>query len=821
MVSLFVGHVVVFSAFPIYFATLQPLPRRVYFYLYLALILLIGGFLGNAYALQLSEGVSVSGGNLCYGAFMMTSVLFVLIERDIFLLRRVIRLVVIVDLFNIAFSLLATTALSDAQVSNPHGTPAALFAQSVPLIVLGGVLIVAELFALFFWFEQIKRARLGAQLVGLAYLAGFVAVLCLDGIMFPLIAFGVSPEIVAIVWGGLDGKVLTATAYAVPLLLFMVLWRKRFTQYLETDVFTWRVFVATSSELIRELSDNDRALRQADAVFRASSDGLAVLGADGSCIRANAAFTRLTGAPDRPAARWFRHRGTALALPPETGGAWRGEVSFGPEGQAQGILSVTPVAVVGDLEATFVCSLADITEQKRIEAELDHLAMHDALTGLPNRRALDAALARVSPPAALAILDLDRFKDVNDSYGHLAGDDLLRKVSYRLRDALPTEAEGALFRIGGDEFALLLQGAGEAELRATVARITRILALPFTLSNGAEVALMATFGGSLGAGAAGSDLFAEADAALYDVKHGHRGSLGIYQDRLTVASKRRLALSLRLRRALEAQMRGSDAPHQGALELAYQPQIDREGRVCGLEALVRWNDPELGQISPAEFIPLAEEQGLIGALGLFVLHTACRAGESWRAAAVPIHKIAVNVSGLQLRNPSFVQQVQSVLAQTGLAAGGLELELTESAFLGRESEVLPVFEALKALGVRLAVDDFGTGYSSMSYLPVLPWDTLKIDRSFLALAPDNPRRNVLIEAMARMARGLGLRVVVEGVEARDQHAVLMDCGCDAFQGFLFARPLPEAEVAAFCATRTEGAARHVSEKDGNPVPAAR
>ncbi|WP_176518593.1 putative bifunctional diguanylate cyclase/phosphodiesterase [Rhodobacter maris] len=781
-----------------------------YFYLYLALILLIGGFLGNAYSLQLAEGLSVSGGNLCYGAFMMTSVLFVLIERDIFILRRVIRLVVMVDLFNIAFSLLATTALSDPGVSNLHGTPAALFEQSVPLIILGGVLIVSELFALFFWFEQVKRLRVAAPLVGLAYLLGFVAILCLDGIMFPLIAFGVSPEIVAIVWGGLDGKVLTATAYSVPLLLFMVFWRRRFVDYLETDVFTWRVFVATSSELIRELTENDRALRQAEAVFRDANDGLAVLGADGKFVRANAAFVRLTGGPDTPAARWFEHRGKALTLPPETGEPWRGEVSFGPRRQQQGIFSITPVAAAGTAEQTFVCTLADITDQKRVQAELDHMAMHDALTDLPNRRALDAALAEASGPVALVILDLDRFKDVNDSYGHLAGDDLLRKVTQRLHAALPPKEASSLFRIGGDEFALLLRDVGEPELRTRVARLEQVLAPPFTLQNGAEVAVMATWGASLGTARSRNDLFAEADAALYDVKHRQKGSLGIYQDRLTLASQRRLALSLRLRRALEAQTSPQGTPQDGAITLAYQPQIDRDGTLFGLEALARWTDPDLGQIAPGEFVSLAEEQGLIGKLGQFVLRRACHDGAAWIAAGVPIGGMAVNVSGLQIRSPGFVKQVSQSLEDTGFPAEKLELELTESAFLGRESEVLPIFESLKALGVKLAIDDFGTGYSSMSYLPVLPWDTLKIDRSFLTLPPDNPRRNALIEAITRMAKGLGLRVIAEGVETDDQHTALMALGCDAFQGFLYARPLPAIEIETFCAGRAEPKARAAS-----------
>ncbi|MBT9383003.1 EAL domain-containing protein [Pseudooceanicola sp. CBS1P-1] len=799
MTALFLGHVVLFSAFPLAFSMLQPLSRRVHFYLYLAVILLIGGFLGNAYALNLGEGLTVSGGNLCYGAFMMTSVLFVLLERDILVLRHVIRLVVVVDLFNILFSVLVTTTLNAPGVSNPHGTPAALFRQSVPLIVLGGLLIVAELFVLFFWFERVKRWRVPAPFVELAYLLGFVAVLCADGIAFPLIAFGMSPEIVAVVIGGLGGKVLTAAAYAGALLIFMTLWRRRFVQYLEADVFTWRVFLSTSSDLIRTLSENERAQRQAEAVFRSANDGLAVLGADGRVLRANGAFRRLTGAQEAAPAPLFHHAGHVLGLPPRPDESWRGEVRFGAERAAQGILSVTPVPVLGADERTFVCSLTDISEQKRAQEELDHLAMHDPLTDLANRRALDAALRGLAEPVALAILDLDRFKDVNDSFGHVVGDDLLCQVAQRIRSALPEIARAEFFRIGGDEFALLLPGTGEPGLRAAVSALNAVLVPPFTLVNGAAVAMTATWGGSLGRSGRDGDLFARADAALYDVKQGAKGTLGIYQERLTRAAQRRLSLGLRLREALERQMPEDAPPRDGALSVAYQPQIGRDGRLYGLEALARWTDPELGQISPAEFIPLAEDHGLIDRLGRFMLRRACRDGAGWLAAGLDPGRISVNVSALQMRTPGLERRVARVLKETGFPPRALQLELTETVFLGRESEVLPIFEKLKALGVRLAVDDFGTGYSSLSFLPQLPWDTLKIDRSFVALAVGDPRRRALVTSITAMAKGLDLTVIAEGVEAPEQHVMLQEIGCDVFQGFLFARPMPSNAVPAFCA----------------------
>ena len=272
MFILFVSHVALLSVFPLYFTRLQGAALRLHFLTYLGIVLFLGGFLGNAYSLTVANGITVSGGNLCYGAFMMTSVLFVLLERDAFILRHVIRLVVLVDLFNILFSMLASATLSDPTVSNPYDTPAGLFRQSVPLIVLGGILIIVELAVLLVFFEQHKRLPLWTPVQGLAYLGGFVAILCLDGIAFPLIAFGATSEVIAVVFGGLDGKLLTAAAYCVPLLLFMLFWPDRFRTYLVEEVFTWRVLTKGSATLVRELGEKERALRLSESAHAETTE---------------------------------------------------------------------------------------------------------------------------------------------------------------------------------------------------------------------------------------------------------------------------------------------------------------------------------------------------------------------------------------------------------------------------------------------------------------------------------------------------------------------------------------------------------------------
>ena len=290
MAFLLISQLVAFSLFPLYFTTLSGPLRRVHFYVYISLVLLIGGFMGNVYSLPITDSIVISGGNLCYGAFMMTSVMFVWIEKDAFILRHLVRLVVLVDIFNITFSFLTHSILETSGIINSQGVPPGLFEISTPLIALGGFLIVAELLLLLFIFEFTKKRKPPLAVTASIYILSFVLVLVLDGIAFPFIAFGISAEIAAIVLGGLGGKVLMAVAYSVPLTLFVVWQRKAFAEFLAVDTVRWRLLASSSAQLIKEMAGKDQDVRRGDIVFRNSTEGLAIVDHAGNVLKANNAF---------------------------------------------------------------------------------------------------------------------------------------------------------------------------------------------------------------------------------------------------------------------------------------------------------------------------------------------------------------------------------------------------------------------------------------------------------------------------------------------------------------------------------------------------
>lgn len=795
MITLFALHVLLFSVFALGLTALPKPMRTVYFYAYLSIILLIGGFLGNAYSLPISDEIMVSGGNIVYGAFMMTSILFVLVERDIFILWRLIQLVLIVDLFNVLLSTLITLTYDAPETLNPHATPSALFGMSIPLIVLGGVLIILELGVMLYIFEQMKRFRLSPLAIRAAYLVTFVAILCLDGIAFPLIAFGVSPEIAAIVFGGLTGKFLTAASYGLTIVVFTALFPKQFSEYLGDKVFNWKTLLSTSSQIIRELEQSQKQLVQAESVFRNSDNGLAIVSDSGRLVRANDAFREFLGATDlaeiSQCKKLFETRLQAAKGDPQGFTAplveWRGEVFFGDGLKRKGLLSVTRSLGVEDTEPTFVYSLSDISELKKNQARLAHLAKHDQLTGLFNRRALDQRLqAMDGDGVSILVLDLDFFKDVNDSHGHLAGDLFLKQVAERLQEfeeSIPDLSRG-LFRVGGDEFCFMLSTSSLKAIRAIIGDIQNVLTPIFRLNSGIEARLQATIGVSINCGSLG-DVFQEADAALYDAKQNSRGGYSVFHDGLKQASQRRLELSLKLSQALEDEV----------LEVYYQPQISLQtGLIVGVEALVRWQDPSFGSVTPTEFIPIAEEYGLIAALGEYVLIRACRDQISWQTAHSDPLRISVNISPLQLRQPGLTDMVRRTIDETGLHAGLLQLELTETAFVGREEDMLPILTELKCIGVSLAIDDFGTGYSSLSYLTTLPWDVLKVDRSFVSRLTESEDSAKLVASIIEMAQSISLRVVAEGVETAAQEDFLRQTQCEEAQGFLFSKGIPATEI---------------------------
>ncbi|MGH8590736.1 MAG: putative bifunctional diguanylate cyclase/phosphodiesterase [Gammaproteobacteria bacterium] len=433
---------------------------------------------------------------------------------------------------------------------------------------------------------------------------------------------------------------------------------------------------------------------------------------------------------------------------------------------------------------------------KRHAERVHQLAFYDQITGLPNRALLEdrlrTALARASRAAegvAVLFMDLDRFKAVNDSLGHPAGDALLREVAERLPRCL-READTAA-RWGGDEFIALipdLPGGREAAAEAVAVVIEKVhaaLAKP-ALVEGQEVEVSTSIGVTLYPwdGSNVTDLMKRADTAMYQAKDRGGNTYQFFTQAMDAAARERLFLDNELRRALR----------RGELTLHYQPQIDaRDHRIVGAEALLRWKHRERGWIAPAKFIPVAEETGQIQVIGHWVIEEALRQINDWRGLGLTVPRISVNVSPRQLTEPRFPRAVADLLAKLGLSPQCLEMELTEGAMV--EEKTVATVRALSELGVRLAIDDFGTGYSSLGYLKRFYLDTLKVDQSFVHEMESDPRTAALVKAITAMARSLRLRVVAEGVETEAQRALLSRYGCHQHQGFLFSPALPAEELA--------------------------
>jgi diguanylate cyclase len=424
---------------------------------------------------------------------------------------------------------------------------------------------------------------------------------------------------------------------------------------------------------------------------------------------------------------------------------------------------------------------------QKANAELKHMVLHDPLTLLPNRLLLEdrisqaiGASRRSGGRCAVLFVDLDRFKSVNDSLGHFVGDELLRAVAERLRAAM--RAEDTVSRLGGDEFVVLLRQIERDEDAATVGRkIVEAAATPFII-NGQELSVTASVGAAIfpdhGSGA--QMLITNADAAMYHVKKSGRNDVQVFSAAMSTFFPDRLALENDLRHALERR----------ELELHYQPKVDvRSGKVIGMEALVRWRHPQRGLVNPVDFIPLAEETALIIPLGQWVLREACRQNKAWQDQGLPPLRIAVNISGTQLRHDAFVDHVALALRETGLAPRYLEIEITESVVMQNAANTVAMLDRLSQMGVHLAVDDFGTGYSSLSYLKRFPLNTLKIDSSFVRDLLTDRNGAVIVQAIIALAHSLKLEVVAEGVEELAQLQFLQSLGSDQYQGYLHSRPL--------------------------------
>lgn len=456
-------------------------------------------------------------------------------------------------------------------------------------------------------------------------------------------------------------------------------------------------------------------------------------------------------------------------------------------------LEISPVRNDAGAVTHYIGVHSDITDAKTHQDELARQANHDSLTGLPNRNLLrdriDRACVRTQRYggfAAVAFLDLDNFKIVNDSLGHTTGDHLLRAVALRLEASL--RAMDTVARLGGDEFVLVLSDHQSAHsVSGELQRIVESFSQPFAV-DGRDVYVTASVGVALYPQDANDpeSLMKSAELAMYRAKESGRNTYQLYTAEMQTRVTERMALESMLRRALA----------RGELALHYQPQVDlRSNRVFGCEALIRWNQADLGMIEPAKFIPLAEETGLIVPIGEWVLRTACAQCREWQDAGLPPVSVAVNISARQFREKNFLQAVRKTLAETGLNPRRLELEVTESAIMQDAQNVIADLQAFKDMGVKLSIDDFGTGYSSLSYLKRFPVDRLKIDQSFVRELTADSDDAAIAQAVITLGHTMNLRVIAEGVETPEQLAFLRQHQCDEIQGYLFGKPMPAEEFA--------------------------
>ncbi|MBI3445676.1 MAG: EAL domain-containing protein [Magnetospirillum sp.] len=566
-------------------------------------------------------------------------------------------------------------------------------------------------------------------------------------------------------------------------------------------------FTVAVVEDVTERKRLEDHMRLAATVFESTGEGLFVTDEKRRIIHVNPAFTELTGfSPDEVMGRTPKFLASGRH-PPEfydkmfrtlnESGKWQGEI-WNRRKTGEMFAEWLNIAVVRNERnelTNYVAVFSDITSRKQDEERLNYQANHDPLTRLPNRTLFQERLSRALTRAhrnqstvALLFIDLDFFKQVNDTLGHLAGDILLQQVAERLTACV--RQGDTVARLAGDEFTVILEDIAEPRDGAVVAhKILSVMAEPFDLQ-GHEARISSSIGVALYPSDAGDpqSLIKLADTAMYRAKHQGRNACRFHSESVNAQAFERLALEGALRHAVERQ----------EFLLHYQPIFDaRNGKVVAVEALLRWRHPEIGLVMPNQFLPLAEETGLILPIGKMVLEEACRQTREWQQSGFGDLKIGINLTGRQLRAADLMEDVAAALEHSGLDPQALELDVPESAIIEKSPETDGIFNQFKALGVHVAIDGFGSGYSSFAFLRKLPSNTLKIDQDFVRDAASGAEESEIVTAIVAVARGLHLSVVAPGIETSEQLLNLTKYDCDMVQGFLFAHPMPAPELTAF------------------------
>jgi diguanylate cyclase (GGDEF)-like protein/PAS domain S-box-containing protein len=585
-------------------------------------------------------------------------------------------------------------------------------------------------------------------------------------------------------------------------------WVRTRGRVVETDPSGRALRLAGTARDITASRNAEYEHRVASEVMRSMSEAVAVLDSDYRFITVNPSFSRMTGYDGAEVAgqplslldsRQNSEEGAArMSAQLQREGRWSGE-AWKVRKDGEEILCRIETNVVPDASEQrlmVVLVLNDITEQKRAEQELRYLANYDTLTSLPNRSLLSERLSRAVVRArrersrvAVLFIDLDRFKDINDSLGHATGDRILRAAAARVQQTVGPQHTVA--RLSGDEFTAVLEGvASLADAERVAERIIQAFTQPLSFGERLELAVSPSIGISMYPDHAQvpTELLKHADTAMYQAKSAGRHTWAVYSEAMDEKTRHRAILASALRRALE----------RDELRVVYQPRLSlARNQITGTEALLRWESRELGEISPTQFIPLAEESGLIMDIGIWTLRQACQTLRQWHAAGLDQLNVAVNVSALQLQRGDLADVVARVLAEAGIEASRLELELTESVLMANPDHASRVLRDCRALGVSIAIDDFGTGYSSLAYLKRLPLNTLKIDQEFVRDIDHDIEDEAITSAIIAMAQSLDLKVVAEGVETAAQLAFLQQRGCDEVQGHHVSRALEPEQCMAF------------------------
>lgn len=563
----------------------------------------------------------------------------------------------------------------------------------------------------------------------------------------------------------------------------------------------WAVVGISTDITERKRSEKDGKL--ASTVFRHTADGIVITDNTATIISVNQAYSKITGYPEQEvlgrnpsmlqSGRQDKAFYEEMWRQIIENGVWQGEIwNRRKNGEIFPVWqTITSVKNETGETTNYVSVFSDITEVKRSQEKLVRLAHFDALTELPNRVLFKDRIAQALGHAkrhhkklAIVLFDLDGFKTVNDSLGHPTGDRLLQLVAQRLRKCM--RIEDTVARLGGDEFAVLVAELNTSEDAIQAAQKILQTSLKPYFVNDHAVMITSSVGISIFPDDAddGNDLIRNADAAMYEAKAKGRNTYCFYQAEMTLKAQHRLSAERHLRRAIE----------QKEFEVWYQPQINLSNNLLlGAEALIRWRDPLRGLIPPSDFIPLAEQNGMILPIGELVLHQVCADSREWHAAGLNPKRLSVNVAGPQFYRSDIVSTIRRCMEEYNVLPGTLEIEVTETFMMENPQEIKEILLAIQQLGITTAIDDFGTGYSSLAYLRELPIDTLKIDRAFIRDIPSNPKDTAIVRAILALGNSMGFNVVAEGIETEEQCHFLQAEGCREGQGYFFAKPMPKAE----------------------------